>query len=386
MVEIDQFAQHTQTAYKRLTDLYRKVNAEPPISNLLPQALMELATISEILHLATEKLHRQNEELIRTQNLLKEERQRYYNLLEETPEAYLITDAIGKIQKVNGRAAQLLNISQQSLVGKSIINFIAVEDYKRFLCFLTQLLQYDIPTELVVRFQRHNTDESFDGSLKVAPVRQQGKIIALHWLFRDVTKQRRVELTLLNNNCNLSENRPVHKCIKGLSIPLDKSVIWYVSKGLVKLSTFSEMGEELVVGLAGEGMVFGSSLTCLNTYEATSLSDAELVKISLNEVANSPALSHIILPKIKQRLEQAESFLFIFGRRRVEDRLGNLLELLKQETGEEVPGGTRLSVRLTHEELASACCTTRVTITRLLSKLQKEGAFCLDSNRHMIFK
>jgi PAS domain S-box-containing protein len=385
MVNIDQFSQYTETTYKRLTDLYEKVNAEPPILNLLPQALMELATISEILHLATEKLNQQNEELIQTQNLLQRERQRYYDLFEETPDAYLITDAIGKIQEVNHRASQLLNISQQSLLGKSIINFIAPEGYESFICFLAQLSQYDTPRELLVRFQQHN-GESFDGNLKVVPVRQQGKIIALRWLLRDATKQRRAEVRQFNNNCKLNQILPVHKYVKGLTIPLDNSVIWYVCKGLVKLSTFCEMGEELLVGLAGEGMVFGSSMTSLDTYEATSLSDVELVQVHLSEIDNSPALSHVILPKIKQRLEQTESFLYIFGRRRVEDRLENLLQLLKQEIGQEVPCGTRLSVRFTHEELASACCTTRVTITRLLSKLQHQGKFYLDASRHMVFR
>jgi PAS domain S-box-containing protein len=281
MVNIDQFSQYTQTTYKRLTDLYEKVNADPPILNLLPQALMELATISEILHLATEKLNQQNEELIQTQNLLQRERQRYYDLFEETPDAYLITDEIGKIQEVNHRASQLLNIQQQSLVGKSIINFIASEGYESFLCFLAQLSQYDAPRELVVRFQQHN-GEGFDGNLKVVPVRQQEQIIALRWLLRDATKQRRAEVRQFNNNCKLNQILPVHKYVKGLTIPLDKSVIWYVCKGLVKLSTFCEIGGELLVGLAGEGMVFGSSMTSLDTYEATSLSDVELVQVNLS--------------------------------------------------------------------------------------------------------
>lgn len=70
----------------------------------------------------------------------------------------------------------------------------------------------------------------------------------------------------------------------------------------------------------------------------------------------------------------------------IQNRLQYLLQLLKQEVGEQVDNGTRLSVRFTHEELASACCTTRVTITRLLSKLQQQNLICFDAKKHIILK
>ncbi|MEB3339118.1 MAG: Crp/Fnr family transcriptional regulator, partial [Leptolyngbyaceae bacterium] len=70
--------------------------------------------------------------------------------------------------------------------------------------------------------------------------------------------------------------------------------------------------------------------------------------------------------------------------RRVQDRLYHLLRLLKQEIGQPVEQGTRFSVRLTHEDLANACCTTRVTITRLLSKLQQQNKIIFDAQRHIV--
>jgi CRP-like cAMP-binding protein len=78
--------------------------------------------------------------------------------------------------------------------------------------------------------------------------------------------------------------------------------------------------------------------------------------------------------------------LAIAGRRRVQDRFQELLVLLKQEIGQPVADGVRLSVRFTHEELASACCTTRVTVTRLMGNLQQQGKICLDSKHHIILK
>jgi len=61
-----------------------------------------------------------------------------------------------------------------------------------------------------------------------------------------------------------------------------------------------------------------------------------------------------------------------------------LLLLLKQEIGQPVDQGTRLTVRLTHQHLANAISTTRVTVTRLMGKLQQEGWLVVDKQRHII--
>ena len=64
----------------------------------------------------------------------------------------------------------------------------------------------------------------------------------------------------------------------------------------------------------------------------------------------------------------------------------SLLLLLKQEIGQPVPQGTRMSVRFTDQDFAEACSTTRVTITRLLGQLQQQGRITLDSQNHIILR
>jgi CRP-like cAMP-binding protein len=133
-------------------------------------------------------------------------------------------------------------------------------------------------------------------------------------------------------------------------------------------------------------MIFGSSLTGLPTYQAVALSKCELVSISLAEISQSPRLAQFLLPLMSQRLRQTENFLSIYGQIHIEERLTHLLTLLKHEIGQPVEEGVRLCARLTHQDFASACCTTRVTITRLLGKLQQEGKVVLDINNHLILK
>jgi CRP-like cAMP-binding protein len=271
-------------------------------------------------------------------------------------------------------------------VGKAMINFVCMEEQTHFRSELNQLHQTNKAKELVIRLQQRY-GEYFDAALTVTVIRnQQGQATHLFWLVRNIGDRQQTELQLTENYSDLIQNRPVYKHPKGENIPLNTSVIWYVCRGYVKLSTFSETGEEVLLGLAKTQMVFGSNMTSLSIYQATALSDVELVPISTSELTLNPALSHILLPKINQRLQQTESFLAISRKQLVEDRLHYLLELLKQEVGEQVDNGTRLSIRLTHEEIASACCTTRVTITRLLSKLQQQDLIYFDARKHLILK
>jgi CRP-like cAMP-binding protein len=72
--------------------------------------------------------------------------------------------------------------------------------------------------------------------------------------------------------------------------------------------------------------------------------------------------------------------------RRVEDRLWQLLLFLKKELGKETKAGTRIQVRFTHQNLANAICTTRVTVTRILGTFQDRGLIEWDSDRHLIVK
>ncbi|MEH1869322.1 MAG: helix-turn-helix domain-containing protein [Nostoc sp.] len=386
-MNIEKFIQRTEILHKRLADLYQTASVLPWIPpDLLPQALKELHNTLKIVQLAAQELYQQNEELLKTRNRLEAEREHYQDLFEFAPDGYLVTNTEGIIQEANYTAARLLNVSKHFLVGKPMINFVSLGERQQVRCELIQLSKSDRVEELLVRLQKRH-GEFFDAALTVAVVRnQQGKEISQRWMVRNISDRQYLESGIVKNDGDLFNERQVYKHCKGETIPLNPLVIWYVSQGLVKLNTYCETGEEVLIGLATAGMVFGSSLTSLNIYQATALSDVKLVSIYAAEIEASPNLSHTLLPKINQRLRQTESFLVISGRRRVQERLHYLLELLKREVGETVPEGTRLSVRFTHEDIASACCTTRVTITRLMGKLQEEGIISFDSKKHIILK
>ncbi|ALF56058.1 transcriptional regulator [Nostoc piscinale CENA21] len=386
-MNIKLFIKRLEALHKPLADLYQTASILPWIpADMLPQAYQELYNNSKMLQLAAEELYQQNEALKETQNLLETERQHYQDLFEYAPDGYLVTNKEGIIQNANIAAIKLLNISKQFLIGKAMINFVCLEARQHFRQELNQIYQADRTKELFIRLQQRH-GEYFDAAFTVRVIRNpEGNAINLLWLLRNIGDRQQTELISAESYSEFIQNRPRYKYSKGETIPLNNSVVWYIFQGLVKLSTFCETGEEVLLGLAKTQMVFGSGMTSLSIYQATALSDVELVPIYVSELLVTPALSHSLLPKINQRLQQTESFLVISKKQLVEDRLQHLLELLKQEIGELVEEGTRLSVRLTHEDIASACGTTRVTVTRLLGKLQQQGLISIDTKKHIILK
>lgn len=182
----------------------------------------------------------------------------------------------------------------------------------------------------------------------------------------------------------LYQGRQLQAFRAGQNIPLNPQDIWIVWRGVVQLSTLYPNGDEALLGLACASMPFGLPLSLVYPYQAIALSEVDLMCVTLTEVQQSPALSQEIFQHLTRRLRQAEAMLAMAGCRRVEDRLRQLLLLLQMEIGQPVAAGTRLSVRLTHQHLASAIGTTRVTVTRLLGKLKDEGWLQLDRDRHIV--
>jgi PAS domain S-box-containing protein len=380
------FSQQVEAMSDRLANLYQGIDTSSSLPlTLLPSALKELGIASERLEVAAQMLHQQNQKLSLADQTVEASRQRYQALLEFIPDACLLTDAAGMIQETNSAAAKLLNLPQSLLVGRLLTAFITDKTRQSFEFQLQQLQQRPWKQKWQVRLQPYQ-GAAFNISVLVEVSDQEAnQPLTLRWLLHHPIDRKEVEAQE-HSDSNADLGYPLQLYHKGEIISLNPEVIWQVRSGLVKLTTFSHSGQEVLVGLAGASSAFGSTLTALPLYEATALADTQLWCIPLTELATSPKLKQRLLPQISQRLKQTESLLAVCGQVRVTDRFHSLLQLLKQEIGQPVAGGTRLSVRLTHEDLATACCTTRVTITRLLGQLQQQKKLNIDCQHHLILK
>jgi CRP-like cAMP-binding protein len=180
-------------------------------------------------------------------------------------------------------------------------------------------------------------------------------------------------------------NKRLYFHAKGDEIPLFPEGVWQVTQGLVQLSANYEDGEQVLFGWAAAGAWFGTQGSDTLDYQAIALSPVYLRWLRLDEIESSMRLSQLLLPELVKRMRQAELLLIINGRRHTVERLKGLLSLLKEEVGESLPNAqTRISYKFTHQQLASAIGTTRVTVSRMMAQFQAKGHMTLDRHRHLI--
>ncbi|HIK36687.1 MAG: Crp/Fnr family transcriptional regulator [Geminocystis sp.] len=181
-------------------------------------------------------------------------------------------------------------------------------------------------------------------------------------------------------------NRRLHFYEKAEEIPLPPQGVWQVSRGIVQLYSVNRRGEETVLGWAQPGNFFGSWFTNLRNLQARALSEVYLQWFSQPELLENPLLCQQVLRESITRIRQSEQLLVIASLKRVEHKLIRLLKLLAQYLGEkeETNAHTVIPVRITHQMMASAIGTTRVTVTRLLGELQKKGIIAFNSQRYLV--
>lgn len=170
----------------------------------------------------------------------------------------------------------------------------------------------------------------------------------------------------------------------GSSVPLLRNHLWLVVRGLVKLGCLTFHGDEVLLGLAGPNELFGESLAGPEAYEAITLCECDLLCISHGELDQHPSLGPALVKAISQRQRQSQAMLALLGLKRVEDRVRGFLELLALDYGVACAEGLRLTPKLTHQEIASAIGTTRVTVTRIIGQLREMGWLTIDSQRSII--
>lgn len=376
----------------RLSQILDRASVLPASTpDLAVNTFKELGVATEELQVAMEEMQQQNEELSAALELVAEERRQYQSLFQFAPQAYLVTSLEGKIQEANRIATQLIGVPIEFLIGKPLTIFVDEGDRSLYWSELSRRQQRDYFQEWQMRLKPRNQEKLEVGCSTVAIRDKQNQPVGFRWVLRDISEQKRLEAMEHHGN-DLSEdrddvllqNRPVQEYSQGDLVELDPQSLWHVTQGLVKLTSLTLQNKEIMIGLVRSGMPFGAYLTALPIYQATALTDVKLVSISLTEITASPYLTRLLFAKTSQRLRQAETLMLIQGEQSIENGLCELLQMLKLEIGEPVEQGVRLSARLTHEDLASACGSTRATVTRLLGKLERQGKIKFDNKRHII--
>src|ERR1035437_4930475 len=100
-----------------------------------PRAEVPARSADELLHelqVHQIELEIQNETLRQAQDALEESRDRYVDLYEFAPVAYLTLSATGRIEAINLTGATLLGIERESFLHNRFTRFVASEDRDRW--------------------------------------------------------------------------------------------------------------------------------------------------------------------------------------------------------------------------------------------------------------
>jgi len=149
-------------------------------------------------------------------------------------------------------------------------------------------------------------------------------------------------------------------------IPPQDIWLWRIERGVVRTLTWSKEGTTITLGYWGPGDVVGQPLSRVQPYEIHCLTTVELSPLP-------PELWSQSVNALIQQMQQTEQFLSIVQRYPTSLRLWQFLVWLGDRFGRDIEQGRLIELPLTHQEIAEAINTTRVTVTRQVQQYKSEG-------------
>lgn len=166
--------------------------------------------------------------------------------------------------------------------------------------------------------------------------------------------------------------------------------VYFLLKGAVKLSRVYEAGEEITVALLRENSVFGvlSLLTGNRSdrfYHAVAFTSVELLSAPIEQVEQAlkenPDLSWLMLRGLSSRILQTEMMIETLAHRDMGSRLVSFLLILCRDFGVPASNGITVDLKLSHQAIAEAIGSTRVTVTRLLGELRDQDLISIQKKK-----
>ena len=166
--------------------------------------------------------------------------------------------------------------------------------------------------------------------------------------------------------------------------------VYLIRRGAVRLSRVYESGEEITVALLRENSLFGvlSLLTGHRYdrfYHSIAFTRVEMVTAPATSVRQAieddTSVGLLLLQGLSSRILQTETMIETLTHRDMSSRLVSFLLVLCRDFG--VPGqrGITIDLRLSHQAIAEAIGSTRVTITRLLGDLKSSSLVDIDRKK-----
>ena len=170
--------------------------------------------------------------------------------------------------------------------------------------------------------------------------------------------------------------------------------VYLLKRGAVRLSRVYESGEEITVALLRENSLFGvlSLLTGQKSdrfYHAIAFTRVDLISAPATSVRQAiekdARVGLLLLQGLSSRILQTETMIETLTHRDMSSRLVSFLLVLCRDFGMPGTRGITIDLKLSHQAIAEAIGSTRVTITRLLGDLRNVGLVEIDRKRITVF-
>jgi CRP-like cAMP-binding protein len=161
-------------------------------------------------------------------------------------------------------------------------------------------------------------------------------------------------------------------------IPPLNDGIWRIERGAIRTATWNQEGTPLTLGYWGKGDVVGHRLSRLQPYEIHCLTsvEASILPLELWQQALATILLHA---------QQTQELLSIMHHQKVSQRLWQFLVFLSRKFGRDVQWGRLIDLPLTHQDIAEAINTTRVSVTRMLQHFEALGKLRRSKRQLILF-
>jgi CRP/FNR family transcriptional regulator, cyclic AMP receptor protein len=171
--------------------------------------------------------------------------------------------------------------------------------------------------------------------------------------------------------------------------PGDRSdALFMLKKGKVRIYKATPEGWQFTLAVVDSGTMFGEmALTAQRMREAyavaTEPSDICVLKREDLEwlVRANPDVALRMMHLLSERLRLYEERLEDIGLKDVPARLANLVLQLAESEGVMTPEGPRIPTHYTHWQLATMIGTSRESVTRAFTRLQRRGTVLLKDRR-----
>jgi PAS domain S-box-containing protein len=178
----------------KAAELERRALAGDTDGTASAEALEELHASLEELRVLEEELHTQSSALAAAREELESENGRYRSLFELAPDAYLVTDPLGKIVEANRAAQDLFDLQHRFLIGKVVASFVPLQERPAFRRQLLKIAEIQGVLETEARFETRG--RTVDAAISIAPMRSGRALEGFRWIVRDITARKQAEWEL----------------------------------------------------------------------------------------------------------------------------------------------------------------------------------------------